>query len=51
MPTLAELQAQRDVLLALATLPIDPLQDAVDLEVATDEEVNALKTWKPIAWH
>ncbi|MGF6392178.1 tail fiber assembly protein [Pseudomonas plecoglossicida] len=36
----------RDSLLAIATLRIDPLQDAVDLEDATDEEITALTDWK-----
>lgn len=36
----------RDKLLALATLRIDPLQDAVDLEEATPAEIALLKKWK-----
>ena len=38
--------AQRDNLLAMATEKIAPLQDAVDLDMATDEEVAELKEWK-----
>ncbi|WP_246874749.1 tail fiber assembly protein [Pantoea ananatis] len=37
---------RRDSLLALATLRIAPLQDAVDLESATSPEVSLLKEWK-----
>lgn len=37
---------KRDSLLAYAALRIAPLQDAVDLETATDEEVIRLKAWK-----
>lgn len=33
-------------LLALATIAIDPLQDAADLEIATDKEAASLKAWK-----
>lgn len=36
----------RDELLSRATLAIAPLQDAVDLEVATAEETALLKQWK-----
>lgn len=46
VPTLAELQAQRDALLALATLRIAPLQDAVDVDEATAAEVALLTAWK-----
>lgn len=45
-PTAAEVLAQRDSLLAEATLRIAPLQDAVDLDDATAAEVAALKAWK-----
>ena len=49
-PTLDELKAQaldqRDGLLALATLRIAPLQDAVDLDDATASETAMLKRWK-----
>ncbi|QHJ76927.1 MAG: hypothetical protein [Bacteriophage sp.] len=41
-----EALAQRDSLLAMATDKIAPLQDAVDLDMATDEEVASLKEWK-----
>lgn len=37
---------QRDSLLAMASEKIAPLQDAVDLDMATDEEVASLKEWK-----
>lgn len=36
----------RDSLLTSATLAIAPLQDAVDLDMATEAEVAALKKWK-----
>lgn len=49
-PTLEQLKeeasAQRDNLLALAGLRIAPLQDAADLEDASDEEMANLKLWK-----
>lgn len=45
-PTAAEVLVQRDALLALATVRIAPLQDAVDLDEATSAEVAALKVWK-----
>ena len=38
--------AQRDALLALAGLRIAPLQDAVDLEDASNEDSALLKQWK-----
>ena len=38
--------AEKDRLLALATLRIAPLQDAVDLDDATAAEVVLLKKWK-----
>jgi hypothetical protein len=38
--------ARRDALLAEATLAIAPLQDAVDLEIATAGETAKLKKWK-----
>lgn len=37
---------QKESLLALATSKIGPLQDAVDLEIATEEETAALSEWK-----
>lgn len=50
LPTTAELSAaalaQRDRLLQVATIRINPLQDAVDLDDATTEEVALLKKWK-----
>ena len=49
-PTDSELKAsalsERDALLAVAAIRIAPLQDAVDLEVATAAEVKTLKKWK-----
>lgn len=41
---MAEVEKSR--LLAIATVVIDPLQDAVDLEIATDKEAASLKAWK-----
>lgn len=41
-----EALAQRDSLLSMASEKIAPLQDAVDLDMATDEEVANLKEWK-----
>ncbi|PYY88558.1 tail fiber assembly protein [Pseudomonas sp. TKO26] len=38
--------SQRDYLLGIAALRIAPLQDAVDGEVATDDEVSLLELWK-----
>lgn len=38
--------AERDRLLAAATLAIAPLQDAVDLDEATAEDIATLKKWK-----
>jgi hypothetical protein len=42
----ADVLAQRDALLAFATLRIAPLQDAVDLDESTADETAALKAWK-----
>jgi len=42
----AEAEAQKTRLLAAATKVIDPLQDAVELELATDKEASLLKEWK-----
>lgn len=61
---LADNTARRDILMTEAGLRIAPLQDAVDLDDATPEEVALLKKWKqyrvalnrlnlsvdPIAW-
>lgn len=41
-----EALAQRDSLLTIASEKIAPLQDAVDLNMATDEEAANLKDWK-----
>jgi hypothetical protein len=38
--------AMRDVFLTTSSLAIDPLQDAVDLDDATAEEIALLKKWK-----
>lgn len=38
--------AKRDNLLSLAALRIAPLQDAVDLDVATPDDIANLKLWK-----
>lgn len=43
---LAMMLIERDRLLALAAIRIAPLQDAVDLEEATPDEVARLKLWK-----
>ncbi|MBD8241358.1 tail fiber assembly protein [Pantoea agglomerans] len=49
-PTAEQLAAmaasEKAKLLALATIAIDPLQDAADLEIATDKEAASLKAWK-----
>ncbi|WP_432731464.1 tail fiber assembly protein [Variovorax sp. W6] len=45
-PTAAEVLAQRDALLSIAALRIAPLQDATDLDDATDAEKAALTAWK-----
>lgn len=49
-PTPEELSAkaiaERDQLLALAAIRITPLQDAMDVGVATEEELAALRAWK-----
>jgi len=42
----AQVNAKRADLIARATVVIDPLQDAVELAVASDEEVERLKAWK-----
>lgn len=38
--------AERDRLLALAAIRIAPLQDAIDLDEATPDDVARLKLWK-----
>ncbi|MEM7884993.1 tail fiber assembly protein [Morganella morganii] len=43
---IAAAEAKKQGLLAEATVIIDPLQDAVELEMATPEEESALKEWK-----
>lgn len=42
----AQIKAQRDQLLAIAGNRMGPLQDAVDTENATEEEVESLLRWK-----
>ncbi|MEY0233517.1 tail fiber assembly protein [Providencia manganoxydans] len=39
-------ESKKQVLLSEATNMIAPLQDAVELEIATDEEISLLKQWK-----
>jgi hypothetical protein len=50
IPTLSEIlvtnTTERDALLAIATKAIAPLQDAIDLEEATDQEMVLLRKWK-----
>lgn len=43
---IAEAEQQKQSLLEEANSAIAPLQDAVDLDMATDEEVALLKEWK-----
>ncbi|VVO86795.1 tail fiber assembly protein [Pseudomonas fluorescens] len=43
---LANNTATRNSLLSIATLAINPLQDAVDLDDATDADIALLKKWK-----
>lgn len=43
---IATAKAKRDTLLSVAASRIAPLQDAVDLDDATDDEVALLKKWK-----
>lgn len=38
--------AMRNTLLSVATLATDPLQDAVDLDDATEADIALLKKWK-----
>lgn len=46
-PALAlEAKAKRDQLLAIAANRMGPLQDAADIGLATDEEVERLTAWK-----
>ncbi len=44
--SIAEADQTKTSLLAEATLMIDPLQDAVDLDMATDDEIAELNAWK-----
>ncbi len=43
---IAEAEYQKQALLYEATVAIAPLQDAVDLGIATDEEREQLRAWK-----
>lgn len=43
---IASINRQRDELLALSAIRIAPLQDAVDLDKATPEDLTNLKLWK-----
>ena len=43
---ITEAEAQKQYLLAESTAAMAPLQDAVDLGMATQEEAAALKEWK-----
>lgn len=43
---IAKAREDRDALLGVATLRMDPLKDAVELDVATPGEVVALKAWR-----
>jgi len=43
---IAEAEGMKAALMYEATLMIDPLQDAVDLEMATSEEKKLLNEWK-----
>nr|WP_236254100.1 tail fiber assembly protein [Entomomonas asaccharolytica] len=45
-PTEEESIFKRDSLLKEVSLRIAPLQDSVDLDIATDEEVSKLNEWK-----
>lgn len=43
---IAEAELQKQILLSEAAEAIAPLQDAVDLDIATDEEITLLNEWK-----
>lgn len=43
---IAEAEQKKQMLLSEAAKAIAPLQDAVDLDMATDEEIALLKEWK-----
>ncbi|HHR6093555.1 TPA: tail fiber assembly protein [Providencia alcalifaciens] len=43
---IAEAEQQKQILLSEASKAIAPLQDAVDLNIAKDEEIALLKEWK-----
>lgn len=44
--SVAEAEQMKTTLLAEAAMVIDPLQDAVDMGIATDEEQSLLPVWK-----
>lgn len=46
VPSLEVLAKERDTLLGIAAVRIAPLQDAVDLRVATEDEQSRLIAWK-----
>ncbi|MGY2200012.1 tail fiber assembly protein [Pseudomonas gingeri] len=50
VPSKSELNSsalyKRDELLAVASLKISPLQDAIDLGDSTDSDIESLKKWK-----
>lgn len=43
---ISQADSQKAYLLSLATGKIEPLQDAADLDIATDDELSQLKLWK-----
>lgn len=43
---ISENKRMKDNLMAAATIQIAPLQDAVDLDMATDDELKMLNAWK-----
>jgi len=45
-PSAAAVLARRDTLLAQAALRVAPLEDAIDLDLETPEDIEALTAWK-----
>lgn len=43
---IAEAKSHLDILMARANYSMTPLQDALDINIATEEEVSQLKAWK-----
>lgn len=39
-------ESKKHILMSDATMAINPLQDAVDFDMATDSEIKSLKEWK-----